>query len=198
MNKVFHFLYALTRRCVNIFINTINFKFLSNVIICYRDIFYIKGVVRLYGNGPISIGNNVKINSRFSANPIGGQSFTSFYVIKSGYLKIADNVGISNSSITSFCSITIEENVFIGGDCKIYDTDFHSIDYAIRSSGNDISFKSLPVVIKKGAFVGSGSIILKGVTVGENSVIGAGSVVTKSIPSNEIWGGNPAKFIRAI
>ena len=42
------------------------------------------------------------------------------------------------------------------------------------------------------------SIILKGVTIGENSVVGAGSVVTKDIPSGEVWAGNPAKFIRKI
>ena len=198
MSQAIHLIYSFIRRCVNIFINTINLKILSNVRIGFREIFYIKGIIRVYGNGYILLGKNVKINSRFSANPIGGQSFTSFYVNKSGHLDIGDNVGISNSSITSFCSIIIEENVFIGADCKIYDTDFHSINNLIRNSGNDVLFKSLPIVIKRAAFIGAGSIILKGVTVGENSVIGAGSVVTKSIPCNEIWGGNPAKFIRAI
>jgi acetyltransferase-like isoleucine patch superfamily enzyme len=41
-------------------------------------------------------------------------------------------------------------------------------------------------------------LILKGVTVGKYSIVAAGSIVTKSIPPNEIWGGNPAKFIRRI
>lgn len=53
-----------------------------------------------------------------------------------------------------------------------------------------------PVVIEDNVFIGARSIILKGVTIGENSIVGAGSVVTRSIPSNQIWGGNPAKFIR--
>ena len=47
-------------------------------------------------------------------------------------------------------------------------------------------------------FIGTSCIIGKGVTIGENSVIAAGSVVVKNVPSNEIWGGNPAKFIRKI
>ena len=47
-------------------------------------------------------------------------------------------------------------------------------------------------------FIGANSIILKGVTIGERSIIGAGSVVTKNIPDDEIWAGNPAKFIRKI
>jgi len=54
------------------------------------------------------------------------------------------------------------------------------------------------IVIKKGASIGAASVILGGITIGENAMIGAGSVVTKNIPSNELWVGNPAKFIRKI
>jgi len=53
-----------------------------------------------------------------------------------------------------------------------------------------------PVIIEDNVFIGAHSLILKGVIIGENSIIGAGSVVTKSIPANQIWGGNPSKFIR--
>jgi acetyltransferase-like isoleucine patch superfamily enzyme len=85
----------------------------------------------------------------------------------------------------------------IGGGTKIYDTDFHSLEPAIRlGEDNDISTK--PVLIKSGAFIGAHCIVLKGVTIGQYSIIGAGSVVTKDIPDWEIWAGNPAKFIRRI
>ena len=47
---------------------------------------------------------------------------------------------------------------------------------------------------KNGASIGAGSVILGGITIGENSMIGAGSVVTKNIPANELWFGNPAIF----
>jgi len=53
-------------------------------------------------------------------------------------------------------------------------------------------------LIKHNASIGAGSIILGGVTIGENSMIGAGSVVTKDIPPNEIWFGSPAKFVRLV
>ena len=58
--------------------------------------------------------------------------------------------------------------------------------------------KCRPVVIEHDAFIGAGSIILSGVTIGANSVVAAGSVVSRSIPANEIWGGNPARFIKKV
>lgn len=52
------------------------------------------------------------------------------------------------------------------------------------------------VVFKDNCFIGANVVICNAVTIGENSIVGAGSVVTKDIPDNEIWGGNPAKFIK--
>ncbi len=52
------------------------------------------------------------------------------------------------------------------------------------------------VIIKRNAFIGCNTIVCKPVTIGENAIIGAGYVVTKNIPSNEVWAGNPAKFIK--
>lgn len=58
--------------------------------------------------------------------------------------------------------------------------------------------KCKPVVIGDDCFIGAGTMILKGVTIGARSVIGAGAVVTKSIPSDEVWAGNPAKLIKKL
>ena len=54
------------------------------------------------------------------------------------------------------------------------------------------------IVIKKGAWIGSGVIVLGNVTIGENSVVGAGSVVTRNVEANCIAVGNPAKTIRKL
>ena len=58
-------------------------------------------------------------------------------------------------------------------------------------------FKFGKIKIGNNVFIGCKSIILPNVTIGNNSIIGAGSVVTKNIPDNEIWAGNPAKYIKS-
>lgn len=52
------------------------------------------------------------------------------------------------------------------------------------------------IKIGNNCFIGCRSILLPGVTIGDNSIIGAGSVVTKDVPSGEVWAGNPARFIK--
>lgn len=152
--------------------------------------------IRSSKRNSITIGKNVQIRSGKAYNIIGGDTRLILRTIDDGQIRIGNGVGISNSAVVSANSITIEDDVFIGGSCAIYDTDFHSSEYDQRINQGDKNIKSAPVIIKKGAFIGSRCIILKGVTVGEESIIGAGSVVTKDIPDGEIWAGNPARFIK--
>ena len=162
--------------------------------------FSFKTVGRIFirGTGRILLGNNVVINSCMEANPIGGATKTILYAKGNGSINIGNNVGISNTAIVALGRITIEDDVLIGGNCKIYDHDFHSLAYEIRMLPGMEGVIPKPVHIKRGAFVGAHSIILKGVTIGQYSIIGAGSVVTKDVPDGEIWEGNPARFIRKI
>jgi acetyltransferase-like isoleucine patch superfamily enzyme len=144
----------------------------------------------------IVIGNNVAINSCRGANPIGGDVSTILFAKGKARITIGDNVGMSNVTIFACESISIGNYVLLGGSVKIYDTDFHWLDFKKRISKPGGITK--PVVINDGAFIGAHTLILKGVTIGENSIVGAGSVVTKNIPNGEIWAGNPARFIRKV
>lgn len=148
-------------------------------------------------NPDIIFGKNVVICSGVEANPGGGgQKNTLFTVNEGARLVIDDGAGISNSTIVVNDNVYIGKNVNIGVNCIIYDTDMHAVDYKDRMLCENT--KTAPVKILEGAWICGHSIILKGVTIGEKSVVAAGSVVTHDIPANELWGGNPAKFIRKI
>ena len=86
--------------------------------------------------------------------------------------------------------ITIEEGVTLTTRCIIV-THFVEIDNNERRH-----YSRGKVLIKKNAYIGANTVICKPVTIGEGAIIGASSVVTKDIPSFEIWAGNPARFIR--
>ena len=146
------------------------------------------------------IGDNFVCNNGKRHNRIGRQQNCFFIILKNGKLSIGNNVGISGTAIICANSIIIEDNVKIGGNTCIYDTDFHSLKAEIRKKddSNQYFVAKKEVIIKKNAFIGAHVTILKGAIIGENSIIGACSVVSGFIPDNEIWAGNPAKFIRKL
>jgi acetyltransferase-like isoleucine patch superfamily enzyme len=153
------------------------------------------GIIYLKNEGRIEIGKDFISRSGKYQNPIGGDTVLRLIVYKNAQLLIGDNVGISNSTILCTNSIKIGNNVLIGGSCKIWDSDFHPLDFNLRRITLD-GAKKVPIVIGNDVFIGGSSIILKGVTIGDRAIIGAGSVITKDIPPDEIWAGNPARFIR--
>ncbi len=79
--------------------------------------------------------------------------------------------------------VTIEDDVFIGPRVTFTN------DKYPPSHGAGWS----PTLVKKGAVIGAGAIVLPGVTIGKGAIVGAGSVVTKDVPDNETVYGNPAK-----
>lgn len=92
-------------------------------------------------------------------------------------------------------TVAIGDNVKIGACVLITDTDAHPMDYMAHRTSNE-GTKSAPIVIEDDVWMGTHSIILKGVTIGARSIIGAGSVVTKNIPPNCVAGGNPCRVIK--
>ncbi len=97
---------------------------------------------------------------------------------------IGNNVTVK-SGVQIWDGITIEDNVFIGPNVTFTN------DIIPRSKVYPDRFEK--TLIKKGASIGANSTIIAGNIIGEYALIGAGSVVTKNIPSNTIWYGNPAK-----
>jgi UDP-2-acetamido-3-amino-2,3-dideoxy-glucuronate N-acetyltransferase len=117
----------------------------------------------------------------------------------------------SNCNICSHCFV--ENDVEIGNNvtikCGVYLWDGIIVEDNVQIGPNVTftndkyprakqPFELQRTLIKKNASIGAATVVLGGVTIGENALVGAGSVVTKDIPANELWVGNPAKYIRKI
>ncbi len=102
---------------------------------------------------------------------------------------IGDNVTIK-PGVQIWDGLRIEDNVFIGPNVTFTN------DRYPRSKQYPEEFQE--TIIKTGASIGANATILGGITIGENALVGAGSVVTKNVPANELWVGNPARKIRNI
>jgi len=155
-------------------------------------------VINVNLKGKFTIGKNFLFYSGKYHNMIGRQQPCFFIVGSDAELIIGDNVGISCTALICYNKIVIGNDVKIGGNVSIYDTDFHSLNSGERNAIPEVrtNIETKPVYINDGVFIGANTTILKGVTIGCNSIVGACSVVTKNVPPSEIWAGNPAKFIK--
>ncbi len=139
----------------------------------------------------ISVGRSCVFLSRPTSNLIGiNRPCIISALTREANLVIGERCGFSGTVIGCFKEIIIEDNVRIGANTLITDGDWHEDD---PRSGNP-----RPIRIGKNVWLGEGVKVLKGVSIGENSVIGAGSVVTKNIPSNVIAAGNPCRIIKPL
>tara|TARA_B110000211_G_C14090507_1_gene558751 strand:+ start:2433 stop:2936 length:504 start_codon:yes stop_codon:yes gene_type:complete len=110
-------------------------------------------------------------------------------------LVIGNNNGFSGLSLYCSKEIIIGDNLVCGGNVSIWDSDFHQLN-SIDRKQNTGTIHSKKIEIGDDIFIGANSIILKGVKIGNRSIIGAGSVIRKDIGEDELWVGNPAKFIK--
>lgn len=139
-----------------------------------------KPMVRSYGN--IVLGNRVRVWSIYSKAKL--------LTRKDSEIIIGDNSRINGAHISASKSITIGKNVRIAPYTIIIDNDSHSISDHFQSGASG------SIVIEDNVWIAVGCTILKGVHIGEGAVVAAGSVVTKNVMKNSVYGGNPAKFIK--
>jgi UDP-2-acetamido-3-amino-2,3-dideoxy-glucuronate N-acetyltransferase len=97
---------------------------------------------------------------------------------------IGDRVTLK-SGVYVWDAITLEDDVFCGPNATFAN------DKAPRSKVYPDSFPK--TLVKRGASIGAGAVILPGLTIGEGAMIGAGAVVTRNVPPGETWIGNPAR-----
>ena len=97
-------------------------------------------------------------------------------------------------------NIVNAKKTFIGENV-IFDTNYPediTIEPGVLMDPSIKTYSRGKVHIKKNVYIGCNSIICKSVTIGENAIIGAGSIINKDIPGNEVWAGNPVRFIRKL
>ena len=111
-----------------------------------------------------------------------------------GSCVIGDGVWIGPQSYFDARQLTIEDYVGWGPGAKVLGSQHTAVPVGVPILQTDLVIR--PVRIKKWADIGTGAIILPGVTVGEGSIVGAGAVVTEDVPDYAIVAGVPARFLR--
>ncbi len=133
--------------------------------------------INLYG---CSVGDNTKIGTfvEIQKNAIVGRN-----------CKI--------SSHTFICEgVTIEDDVFIGHGVVFINDTYPRATNPAGLLQTEADWKVEQTLVKKGASIGSGAVILANVTIGENAIVGAGAVVTADVPPHGVVAGNPARLIK--
>ena len=100
--------------------------------------------------------------------------------------------------VTHSDMITLEDHVHIANRCFLLCHQRDLSNYHIGDDYAKLGYNIRPIVLKKGCLLGTGSMIMPGVTIGEGAIVGAGSLVTKDIPAWTIAMGRPAKVIKVI
>jgi acetyltransferase-like isoleucine patch superfamily enzyme len=144
------------------------------------------------GHTSIYIGDDVRFSGSFAVD--------SAKFCNSPTLRIGDRSFLGHGvSITCNRQVVIEEDVLIAGNCKISDYDGHPNSLERRLAGAPPCGDEIQSVrICRGAWIGLGTLILKGVTVGEGAIVGANSVVTKDVPPHTVAVGSPARIVKQL
>lgn len=141
-------------------------------------------------NASVRFGQFCVFRSGATSNLIGINRPCIVSVQSGAALSVGSRCGFSGTVIGCFKEIKLGERVRCGANTIITDGDWHQDD---PRSGPPRS-----VVIEDDVWLGTGVIVLKGVTIGRNSVIGAGSVVTRDIPADVVAAGNPCRVLKAL
>ena len=145
----------------------------------------------------VKVGKDVKIFNfvnAYGCSIDSGSKIGSFVEIQKGST-IGKNCKISSHSF--ICEgVHIEDNVFVGHGVMFTNDLFPKATNEDGSQQTDADWLVIETHIKKGASIGSNATILCGITIGENALIGAGAVVTRDVPANAIFVGNPARQIK--
>jgi UDP-2-acetamido-3-amino-2,3-dideoxy-glucuronate N-acetyltransferase len=145
----------------------------------------------------VSVGEGVKIFDFVNAYDCSindGSKVGAFVEIQGG-AKIGKNCKISSHSFV--CEgVEIEDNVFIGHNVSFINDPLPRATNPDGTPQGPADWEVVKTIVKRGASIGTGAVILCGITIGEGSMVGAGSVVTKNVRAGATVAGNPARELK--
>jgi acetyltransferase-like isoleucine patch superfamily enzyme len=147
----------------------------------------------------VKLGANVKLSKFINLYgcEIGENTKIGAFVEIQKNARVGKNCKISSHSF--ICEgVTIEDEVFIGHGVTFINDSYPRATTVDGGLQTEQDWHVEPTVIRKGASIGSGATILSNVTIGERAIVGAGSVITRDVPSDTIVAGNPAHVLRVI
>jgi acetyltransferase-like isoleucine patch superfamily enzyme len=145
----------------------------------------------------VKLGKNVRIFAfvNLYGCSIGDNSKIGTFVEIQKNAEIGRNVKIS--SHTFICEgVLIEDDVFIGHNVSFINDKYPRATSTTGGLQTEADWQVVKTVVKRGASIGTSCTILCGITIGEFAIVGAGSVVTRDVPSNTVVAGNPARTLR--
>ena len=156
-----------------------------------------KTIIRTHRVGEILLGQNVVFNSQATTNLVGLTGPNILDTFNGGRIVIGNSSGFSSVVLSSRSRIQVGNRVKVGGNVRIFDHDFHSLDPLVRCTSADRdNVRTKCVVIEDDVFIGTNAIILKGTTIGARSIVAAGSVVFGlQVPPDSLVRGNPAQVV---
>jgi acetyltransferase-like isoleucine patch superfamily enzyme len=145
----------------------------------------------------VKLGRNVRIHAfvNLYGCEIGDETRIGTFVEIQKGAKIGANCKIS--SHTFICEgVTIESEVFVGHGVIFINDRYPRATNAAGQLQSEADWDCQTTLVKQGTSIGSGATLLGGITIGENAIVGAGSVVTRDVPSNTTVAGNPARILK--
>ena len=141
----------------------------------------------------IVVGNEVVLHSKKKYNTLIRLPIAISTVEPGARVELKAHCGLSGCKIVCANHVSVGEYTIIGPDAILYDCKEHEYSPEIGWLGRT-QRTGKPIVIGKRCYIGMRSIILKGVTIGDDCIIAAGAVITKDVPSGHIAYGNPATY----
>ena len=150
-------------------------------------------VHEIWGKGDITVGDDVMVDGKCVI-------FFAVRFAERPFLKVGDNSGIGHNCVMSIGKgITIGRNCRMGINVTMFDSPGHPLDPVRRQAGEAPDLENVrPITIGDNVWLGGGSVIFPGVSIGDNSVISMASVVMSDIPANVVVAGNPARKIMSL